>query len=168
MTVSLLTGTGQFNISDLVSTLSWLDLQGVQAKLRRVHRQFDGLITKLLVEHPAMAEEHAWEEGRLDFVDRLRLVAWSRPGRGGCVRGRPNRVGEEATGRIRSGPTVGAGWPDQTHDRGASMASLGSLSIKGTALALVSHNGRAHSRRVKCTIGATHVEEEEEQQWVIL
>ncbi|XP_044453342.1 flavonoid 3',5'-hydroxylase-like [Triticum aestivum] len=83
MTVSLLTGTGQFNISDLVSTLSWLDLQGVQAKLRRVHRQFDGLITKLLVEHPAMAEEHAWEEGRLDFVDRLRLVAWSRPGRGG-------------------------------------------------------------------------------------
>uniref|UniRef100_A0A453QFD2 Flavonoid 3',5'-hydroxylase n=1 Tax=Aegilops tauschii subsp. strangulata TaxID=200361 RepID=A0A453QFD2_AEGTS len=71
MIVSLLTGTGMFNISDFVPALSWLDLQGVQARLRRVHRQFDGLITKLLAEHAATAEERA-REGRLDFVDRLR------------------------------------------------------------------------------------------------
>ena len=81
--MSLLTGTGKFNISDFVPALSWLDLQGVQAKLRRVHRLFDGLNMKLLVEHAATAEERAREEGRLDFVDRLRLVAWSRPRRGG-------------------------------------------------------------------------------------
>ncbi|XP_044369469.1 flavonoid 3'-monooxygenase CYP75B3 [Triticum aestivum] len=84
MTVSLLTGTGKFNISDFVPALSWLDLQGVQAKLRRVHRQFDGLNTKLLVPGGARGNgRRAWEEGRLDFVDMLRLVAWSRPGRGG-------------------------------------------------------------------------------------
>ncbi|KAF7105946.1 hypothetical protein CFC21_106713 [Triticum aestivum] len=71
MIVSLLTGTGLFNISDFVPALSRLDLQGVQARLRRVHRQFDGLITKLLAEHAATAEERA-REGRLDFVDRLR------------------------------------------------------------------------------------------------
>lgn len=71
MIVSLLTGTGLFNISDFVPALAWLDLQGVQAKLRRVHRQFDGLITKLLAEHAATAEDRA-REGRLDFVDRLR------------------------------------------------------------------------------------------------
>ncbi|XP_044444402.1 flavonoid 3',5'-hydroxylase-like [Triticum aestivum] len=73
MIVSLLTGTGMFNISDFVPALSWLDLQGVQDRLRRVHRQFDGLIiiTKLLAEHAATAEERA-REGRLDFVDRLR------------------------------------------------------------------------------------------------
>lgn len=71
MIVSLLTGTGLFNISDFVPALSWLDLQGVQAKLRRVHHQFDGLITKLLAEHAATAEDRA-REGRLDFVDRLR------------------------------------------------------------------------------------------------
>ncbi|VAI68971.1 unnamed protein product [Triticum turgidum subsp. durum] len=71
MIVSLLTGTGLFNISDFVPALSRLDLQGVQARLRRVHRQFDGLITKLLAEHAATAEDRA-REGRLDFVDRLR------------------------------------------------------------------------------------------------
>ncbi|CAM0873536.1 unnamed protein product [Alopecurus aequalis] len=71
MIVSLLTGTGLFNISDFVPALSWMDLQGVQAKLRRVHNQFDGLITKLLAEHAATAEERA-REGRLDFVDKLR------------------------------------------------------------------------------------------------
>ncbi|KAE8802362.1 flavonoid 3',5'-hydroxylase 1-like [Hordeum vulgare] len=71
MIVSLLTGTGLFNISDFVPALSWMDLQGVQARLRRVHRQFDGLITKLLAEHAATAEERA-RDGRLDFVDRLR------------------------------------------------------------------------------------------------
>jgi hypothetical protein len=55
MIVSLLTGAGLFNISDFVPALARLDLQGVQAKLRRVHHQFDGLITKLLVEHAATA-----------------------------------------------------------------------------------------------------------------
>uniref|UniRef100_A0A452ZEG3 Uncharacterized protein n=1 Tax=Aegilops tauschii subsp. strangulata TaxID=200361 RepID=A0A452ZEG3_AEGTS len=43
--------------------------------MRRVHRQFDGLIRQLLAEHAATAEERAQEEGRLDFVDRLWLVA---------------------------------------------------------------------------------------------
>nr|ASU91345.1 Flavonoid 3 5 hydroxylase [Indosasa hispida] len=71
MIVSLLTGVGLFNIGDFVPALSWLDLQGVQAKLRRIHNQFDGLITKLLAEHAATAGDRA-REGRQDFVDRLR------------------------------------------------------------------------------------------------
>jgi flavonoid 3',5'-hydroxylase len=73
MIVSLLTGTGMFNISDFVPALARLDLQGVQAKLRRVHRQFDGLITKLLAEHAATAADRA-RQGRPDFVDRLRAT----------------------------------------------------------------------------------------------
>ncbi|EMS53101.1 Flavonoid 3',5'-hydroxylase [Triticum urartu] len=73
MIVSLLTGTGLFNISDFVPALSWLDLQGVQAKLRRIHIQFDGLVTKLLAEHAATAEDRL-REGRLDFVDKLRAI----------------------------------------------------------------------------------------------
>ncbi|XP_062215520.1 flavonoid 3',5'-hydroxylase 1-like [Phragmites australis] len=71
MIVSLLTGAGLFNISDFVPALAWLDLQGVQAKLRRIHHQFDGLITKLLAEHAATAEDRA-REGRQDFLDKLR------------------------------------------------------------------------------------------------
>ena len=49
-----------------------------------------------------------------------------------------------------------------------SMASLGSSPIRGAALALASHHGRAHSRRVECIDGATCVEEEEQQHWVIV
>jgi hypothetical protein len=71
MIVSLMTGTGLFNISDFVPALARLDLQGVQAKLRRVHHQFDGLITKMLAEHAATAADRA-RQGRQDFVDRLR------------------------------------------------------------------------------------------------
>ena len=73
MIVSLLTGAGLFNISDFVPALARLDLQGVQAKLRRVHHQFDGLITKLLAEHAAPAADRA-RDGRQDFVDRLRAT----------------------------------------------------------------------------------------------
>uniref|UniRef100_A0A453MP74 Flavonoid 3',5'-hydroxylase n=1 Tax=Aegilops tauschii subsp. strangulata TaxID=200361 RepID=A0A453MP74_AEGTS len=73
MIKSLLTGTGLFNISDFVPALSWLDLQGVQAKLRRIHIQFDGLVTKWLAEHAATAEDRL-REGRLDFVDKLRAI----------------------------------------------------------------------------------------------
>ena len=73
MIVSLLTGAGLFNISDFVPALARLDLQGVQAKLRRVHHQFDGLITKLLAEHAATAADRA-RDGRQDFVDRLRAA----------------------------------------------------------------------------------------------
>ena len=78
----------------------------MQAKLRRVHRLFDGLNMKLLVEHAATDEERAWEEGRLDFVDMLRLVAWSRPGRGGK---RECRAEDEArmSGAGSAGPLGG-------------------------------------------------------------
>ncbi|CAL4922827.1 unnamed protein product [Urochloa decumbens] len=71
MIVSLLTGAGMFNIGDFVPALARLDLQGVQAKMRRIHHQFDGLITELLAEHAATAAERA-RQGRQDFVDRLR------------------------------------------------------------------------------------------------
>lgn len=73
MIVSLLTGAGLFNISDFVPALAWLDLQGVQAKLRRIHDQFDVLITKLLADHAAIAADRA-RAGRTDFVDRLRAA----------------------------------------------------------------------------------------------
>ncbi|KAF7084965.1 hypothetical protein CFC21_088468 [Triticum aestivum] len=199
MTVSLLTGTGKFNISDFVPALSWLDLQGVQAKLRRVHRQFDGLNTKLLVPGgargngrrarlgggPVGLRGHASVGGleqagarrktrvpsRGRSKDERRGIGRTSGGRvaggRGCGRGRPNRIGGEAAGRIRSGPATGAGRPDQTHGRGASMAPMGSSLIRGDALALASHHGRAHSRRVECIVGTTHVEEEE-QHWVIV
>uniref|UniRef100_R7W498 Flavonoid 3',5'-hydroxylase 1 n=1 Tax=Aegilops tauschii TaxID=37682 RepID=R7W498_AEGTA len=62
-------GSGLFNISDFVPALSRFDLQGVQAKLRKIHLRFDDMITSLLDEHSATAKQR---QGRPDFIDKLR------------------------------------------------------------------------------------------------
>ncbi|KAJ8467095.1 hypothetical protein OPV22_029647 [Ensete ventricosum] len=68
MIVELLTGGGLFNIGDFVPAIAWMDLQRVQAKLRRVHVRFDAMVTKLLEEHEATKEER---RGRPDFIDTI-------------------------------------------------------------------------------------------------
>ncbi|KAF7018924.1 hypothetical protein CFC21_032164 [Triticum aestivum] len=62
-------GSGLFNISDFVPALSRFDLQGVQAKLRKIHLRFDDMITSLLDEHSATAKQR---QGRPDFIDKLK------------------------------------------------------------------------------------------------
>ena len=62
-------GSGLFNISDFVPALSRFDLQGVQAKLRKIPLRFDDMITSLLDEHSATAKQR---QGRPDFIDKLR------------------------------------------------------------------------------------------------
>lgn len=69
MIVELLTGAGLFNIGDFIPALAWLDLQGVQAKLKGIHDRFDVMITKMLEEHSATAKER---EGRPDFIDLIK------------------------------------------------------------------------------------------------
>ncbi|KAF8037420.1 hypothetical protein BT93_B0350 [Corymbia citriodora subsp. variegata] len=44
---------GVFNISDLVPALERLDLQGVVAKVKRLHKRFDAFLTAILKEHKA-------------------------------------------------------------------------------------------------------------------
>ncbi|KAJ4755264.1 hypothetical protein LUZ62_028136 [Rhynchospora pubera] len=68
MIVELLTGAGLFNIGDFIPALAWLDLQGVQAKLKGIHDRFDAMITKMLDEHSATAKKR---EGRPDFIDLI-------------------------------------------------------------------------------------------------
>lgn len=68
MIVELLTGAGLFNIGDFIPAIAWLDLQGVQAKLKGIHDRFDAMITKMLEEHSATAKER---EGRPDFIDLI-------------------------------------------------------------------------------------------------
>ncbi|WOL03182.1 flavonoid 3',5'-hydroxylase 1-like [Canna indica] len=77
MIVELLTGGGLFNIGDFVPAIAWLDLQGIQAKMRKVHRRFDAMVTKLLEEHEATKDER---KGRPDFVDTIMA---NRQGEGG-------------------------------------------------------------------------------------
>ncbi|CAL9135853.1 unnamed protein product [Musa acuminata var. zebrina] len=62
----LLTWSGKFSIGDFVPAIAWMDLQGVQRQLRRVHVKLDALITALMAEHEATAHER---EGRPDVLD---------------------------------------------------------------------------------------------------
>ncbi|THU43918.1 hypothetical protein C4D60_Mb02t01920 [Musa balbisiana] len=62
----LLAWSGKFSIGDFVPAIAWMDLQGVQRQLRRVHVKLDALITAIMAEHEATAHER---EGRPDVVD---------------------------------------------------------------------------------------------------
>ncbi|CAI8596242.1 unnamed protein product [Vicia faba] len=42
---------GVFNISDFIPSLEWLDLQGVQAKTKILHKKFDAFLTNIIEEH---------------------------------------------------------------------------------------------------------------------
>ncbi|CAL5201815.1 unnamed protein product [Lathyrus oleraceus] len=42
---------GVFNISDFIPSLEWLDLQGVQAKMKKLHKKFDAFLTNIIEEH---------------------------------------------------------------------------------------------------------------------
>ncbi|URE45060.1 Anaphase-promoting complex subunit [Musa troglodytarum] len=66
--LDMLTGGAQFNIGDFFPSIAWMDLQGIQAKMRSVHVRFDAMLTKLLQEHEASKKER---QGRPDFIDKL-------------------------------------------------------------------------------------------------
>ncbi|KAJ8451474.1 hypothetical protein Cgig2_017865 [Carnegiea gigantea] len=53
MVVELMVLAGVFNIGDFVPALEWLDLQGVAAKMKKLHKRFDELFGAILEEHKA-------------------------------------------------------------------------------------------------------------------
>ncbi|KAI3412440.1 uncharacterized protein J3R85_017375 [Psidium guajava] len=53
MVVEMLVLGGVFNISDFVPGLEWLDLQGVAAKMKSLHRRVDAFLTAIVEEHRA-------------------------------------------------------------------------------------------------------------------
>lgn len=55
MVVELMVLAGVFNIGDFVPSLEWLDLQGVVAKMKKLHCRFDNFLTAIVEEHKAMA-----------------------------------------------------------------------------------------------------------------
>lgn len=50
MVVELMQLAGVFNIGDFVPALSWLDPQGVVAKMKRLHRRYDGMMDGFISE----------------------------------------------------------------------------------------------------------------------
>ncbi|KDP31334.1 hypothetical protein JCGZ_11710 [Jatropha curcas] len=50
MVVELMVLAGVFNIGDFVPALEWLDLQGVAAKMKKLHERFDAFLTEIVEE----------------------------------------------------------------------------------------------------------------------
>uniref|UniRef100_A0A5B6ZBJ4 Flavonoid 3'-monooxygenase n=1 Tax=Davidia involucrata TaxID=16924 RepID=A0A5B6ZBJ4_DAVIN len=51
MVVELMVLAGVFNVGDFVPALEWLDLQGVAAKMKRLHDRFDSFLSAIIEEH---------------------------------------------------------------------------------------------------------------------
>lgn len=51
MVVEVMVLAGVFNIGDFVPALEWLDLQGVAAKMKKLHKRFDAFLTNIVEEH---------------------------------------------------------------------------------------------------------------------
>ncbi|MED6145024.1 cytochrome P450 [Stylosanthes scabra] len=51
MVVELMVLAGVFNIGDFIPALEWLDLQGVQAKMKKLHKRFDAFLGSIVEEH---------------------------------------------------------------------------------------------------------------------
>nr|AUI38391.1 flavanone 3',5'-hydroxylase [Petunia x hybrida] len=66
MVVELMTIAGYFNIGDFIPCLAWMDLQGIEKRMKRLHKKFDALLTKMFDEHKATTFER---KGKPDFLD---------------------------------------------------------------------------------------------------
>ncbi|KAI4335917.1 hypothetical protein L6164_014513 [Bauhinia variegata] len=57
MVVEVMVLAGVFNIGDFIPALEWLDLQGVQAKMKKLHKRFDAFLTSIIEEHKVSKTE---------------------------------------------------------------------------------------------------------------
>ncbi|KAK4257243.1 hypothetical protein QN277_006856 [Acacia crassicarpa] len=57
MVVEVMVLAGVFNIGDFIPALEFLDLQGVQAKMKILHKRFDEFLTSIIEEHKARKSE---------------------------------------------------------------------------------------------------------------
>jgi flavonoid 3'-monooxygenase len=71
---------GEFVIGDFVPSLAWLDLQGVQSKMKKLHNRFDEFLTKMIKEHQTAACNGG---GKSDFLSTLWALRNDADGQGG-------------------------------------------------------------------------------------
>ncbi|GAV62131.1 p450 domain-containing protein [Cephalotus follicularis] len=68
MVVELMTSAGYFNIGDFIPSIAWMDLQGIERGMKKLHKRFDALLTKMFEEHMATAHERKGNPDLLDIV----------------------------------------------------------------------------------------------------
>ncbi|GLJ31745.1 hypothetical protein SUGI_0638530 [Cryptomeria japonica] len=79
MVIELMVLAGVFNIGDFVPSLAWLDLQGVQAKMKKLHDRFDNFFSKIIAEHQAESAN----KSKKDFLSALLALRNNADGEGG-------------------------------------------------------------------------------------
>lgn len=66
MIVETMRLSGLFNFGDYIPSIAWMDLQGIEGKMKHLHKKFDVLLTKMIDEH---VSSYSKREGNEDFLD---------------------------------------------------------------------------------------------------
>ncbi|KAI4368649.1 hypothetical protein MLD38_017184 [Melastoma candidum] len=67
MVVELMITAGYFNVGDYLPCIAWMDIQGIERGMKKLHKRFDTLLTKLMEEHRTTSHERH----NPDFLDVL-------------------------------------------------------------------------------------------------
>ncbi|KAH9290542.1 hypothetical protein KI387_034659, partial [Taxus chinensis] len=62
---------GTFNLGDFLPWMNWLDLQGVQRRMKNVHKDFDQVITKIIEQHQQGRARGTPDGQAKDIIDVL-------------------------------------------------------------------------------------------------
>jgi flavonoid 3',5'-hydroxylase len=66
MVVELFKEGGRFNIGDYIPALTWLDMQGMEKRMKALQTRFDEMLTAMIRDHEMSAHER---KGRPDLLD---------------------------------------------------------------------------------------------------
>nr|AYM55669.1 cytochrome p450 [Croton stellatopilosus] len=83
MVVELMVLAGVFNIGDFVPALEWLDLQGVAAKMKKLHKRFDAFLSEIVEEHKMNLKGSDGIEKHTDMLSTLIALEEDADGDGG-------------------------------------------------------------------------------------
>ncbi|XVF08941.1 hypothetical protein REPUB_Repub07fG0048200 [Reevesia pubescens] len=69
MVVEVMVLSGMFNIGDFIPALECLDLQGIVAKMKKLHKKFDKFFSDVLEEHKMLVKKH--DQKHTDMLSTL-------------------------------------------------------------------------------------------------
>ncbi|VFQ74970.1 unnamed protein product [Cuscuta campestris] len=69
--VEMMVVAGAFNVGDFIPALEWLDLQGIAAKMKKVHARLDAFLNTILDEHATVNGVSGKASRHVDFLSTL-------------------------------------------------------------------------------------------------
>lgn len=68
MVVELMTLAGLVNFGDYLPMLAWMDLQGIEGRMKKLQKKFDVLLTRMIKKHTETAQNR---KGKPDLLDAI-------------------------------------------------------------------------------------------------